>query len=83
MFLYSLTFYYIQKHEPVYYKRYIDDIFAIYNSPIKAKCFVHFFNNIVPSINSDEFIISRKGIMLDLVIELVQSEDTPHDIIKH
>jgi hypothetical protein len=83
IFLYGIERDVIQKHEPVYYKRYIDDIFAIYNSPIKAKCFVHLFNNIVPSIKLDEFTISRKGIMLDLVIELVQSEDTLHDTIKH
>ena len=83
IFLYGIERQAIQKHEPVYYKRYIDDIFAIYSSPIKAKCFVHFFNNIVPSIKLDEFTISRKGTMLDLVIELVQSKDIPYDIIKH
>ena len=83
IFLYGIECQAIQKHKPVYYKRYIDDIFAIYNSPIKAKCFVHSFNTTIPSIKLDEFTISRKGIMLDLVIELIQCENTPHDTIKH
>ena len=83
IFLYGIEHQAIQKHKPAYYKRYIDDIFAIYDSPIKAKCFVHFFNNIVPSIKLDEFTIDRRGIMLDLVIELVQSDTSLHDTIKH
>ena len=83
IFLYGVECIAIKKHKPTYYKRYIDDIFAIFDSPIKAKCFVHLFNSIIASIKLDEYTISRKGIMLDLEIELVHNEDTKHDTIRH
>ena len=83
IFLYGIECDVIAKHKPVYYKRYIDDIFAIFHSKIIAKCFVHTFNNIVPSIKLEAITIGRKGIMLDLEIELTYNANTNLDIIQH
>ena len=38
---------------------------------MQAKCFIHTFNNVVPSIELEAITIGRQGIMLDLEIELM------------
>ena len=71
IFLFGIECDVIEKHKPYYYKRHIDDIFAIYPSKMQAKCFIHTFNNVVPSIELEAITIGRQGIMLDLEIELM------------
>ena len=83
IFLYGIECDVIEKHKPCYYKRYIDDIFAIYPSKIQAKCFIHTFNNIIPSIKLEAITIGKHGIMLDLEIELIQNINNSYDTIKH
>lgn len=83
IFLYGVECDLIAKYKPCYYKRYIDDIFAIFPSKIIAKCFIHTFNSIVPSIKLEAVTIGRSGIMLDLIIELMHNPHIMSDTITH
>ena len=52
LFLYGIEKPLILKHKPSYYKRYIDDIYSIFNNTITANNYIIDFNAIVPSINT-------------------------------
>ena len=55
--------------EPLLFKRYIDDIFAIFKNEGDAKLFITTFNSVLPTIKcSSPTISSSDGIFLDLVI---------------
>lgn len=57
------------KHtHPLLYKRYIDDIFAIFKTMNDAITFIDAFNKIVPSIRTTHTTSTTEGIFLDLVI---------------
>lgn len=61
------------------YHRYIDDIFAIFDSSTSAYNFLTAFNNLCPSIKLDSYTIGEEGIFLDLVI----SFNFVHNVMHH
>ena len=83
IFLYGIEHKLLTKYKPTYYKRYIDDIFAIYDDKIKAKLFINAFNNVIDSITLEAVTIGRSGIMLDLTLQLEHNIDNEHDYITH
>lgn len=83
IFLYGIETQILPTYRPIYYKRYIDDIFAIYTHKIQAKRFIHFFNNLVPTIKLEAVTINRVGIMLDLSLILNHSDNNEYDHITH
>lgn len=55
--------------QPIFYKRYIDDIFAIFNNEQDARRFIDRFNNTLPTITCSNVTIEKQeGIFLDLSI---------------
>lgn len=73
------NFYLYQIEKPIiylcpYYRRYIDDIFAICNNPFDATLFIERFNSVCDTIVLDAVTIDNHGIFLDL-------EFTVHDKI--
>jgi hypothetical protein len=60
IFLYGTEHQVIPTHTPTYYKRYIDDIYAIYRSDSVARNFIDAFNNMVPSITLKAVTISSR-----------------------
>lgn len=83
IFLYGIETQILPTNRPLYYKRYIDDIFAIYSHNTLAERFIHSFNNIVPTITLEAVTINRIGIMLDLSLKLNQDDNNNHDYITH
>lgn len=73
IFLYAVEQPLIAKYKPSYYKRYIDDIFAIFDTTESANNFITDFNNIFPTIKLEATTVQRSGIMLDLSIQLLPS----------
>jgi hypothetical protein len=54
---------------PLYFKRFIDDIFGVFKSREEAKEYISIFNSILPTIHCSSYTISDKeGIFLDLTI---------------
>jgi hypothetical protein len=64
LFLYQLEKPYLRLC--TYYKRYIDDIFAIMKNEQEAQQFVCNFNNVFPTIKFDAVHIGSTGVFLDL-----------------
>lgn len=59
----------ITKTKPILYKRYIDDIFSIWNNKEDAQLFINTFNSTLPTIHCSTYTInSEEGIFLDLII---------------
>jgi hypothetical protein len=59
------------KIQPIFYSRYIDDIFAIFENREQAAAFIHGFNSVFPSIKcpaASVTILEDKGIFLDVEI---------------
>ena len=83
IFLYGIENEILLKHKPIYYTRYIDDIFAIYDTHANAQHFINDFNNVIESITLEAVTIKRDGVMLDLTLSLIQSHDKTHDYITH
>ena len=55
-----------------FYRRYIDDVFALFTSTIAAWIYYHGFNDAVPGILLDTPTIGPSGIFLDLSLTLSQ-----------
>jgi hypothetical protein len=54
---------------PFLYKRFIDDIFAVFQTHQEAEIYLQRFNNVLPTIHCTNYTISNKsGIFLDLEI---------------
>ena len=83
IFLYGIEHDILKTYKPAYYKRYIDDIFAIFELESDAHAFIIAFNSKVNTITLEAVTISREGIMLDLQLKLIPSSCTLHDIITH
>ena len=79
LFLYGIEKTLILKHKPLYYKRYIDDIYSIFHDKITANKYITDFNSIVPSIKLEAVTIGRSGVILDLICTL--NTTTDNDII--
>ena len=75
LFLYGIEKALILKHKPLYYKRYIDDVYSIFDNAITANNYIMDFNSIVPSITFEAVTIGRTGIILDLVCTLETTLD--------
>jgi hypothetical protein len=63
--------------QPLYYRRYIDDIFAICSNPVQAAACVSRFNAVCPSIQLDAVTIGLQGVFLDMSIQLLPSPTPP------
>ena len=83
LFLYGIETQILPIYRPVYYKRYIDDIFAIYSDKVQAKRFIRAFNNLVPTIKLEAVTIDRSGVMLDLSLKLNHNDNNEHDYVTH
>ena len=84
IFLYGIEKKLLLKHPPLYYTRYIDDIYAIFHNTETAEAYVSDFNSHCESITLEAITIGRSGIILDLKVTLIQhSHPAPHDIIHH
>lgn len=59
--------------EPLYYRRYIDDLFVIFPKELNAASAVTLFNSRCPSIQLDAITIGTHGIFLDMDITLASS----------
>ena len=75
LFLYGIEKPIILKHKPSYYKRYIDDIYSIFDNAITANNYIIDFNAMVPSIKLEAVTIGRSGIILDLICTLNTTTD--------
>ena len=64
-----------------YYKRYIDDLFAIFTCPEHAHQFVQTFNAIHQRIQLEAVTVARTGIFLDLHLALTTRGT--HDFLTH
>jgi hypothetical protein len=73
LFLYGVERALVSRHKPSYYRRYIDDIFAIFDTADSADSFKSDFNSAYPTIQLDDTTTQRSGIMLDLNITLKPS----------
>jgi hypothetical protein len=72
LFLYGVERALVSRHKPSYYRRYIDDIFAIFDNADSADSFKSDFNSAYPTIQLDD-TTQRSGKMLDLNITLKPS----------
>ena len=59
-----------------YYRRYIDDLFALFETPIIATQFLEVFSNTCPTILLDDNHIDTHGIFLDLTLTLIDGRVT-------
>ncbi len=64
----SIVFQQLQHAHPVLFKRYIDDIFAIFKNKLHAEQFIKVYNSTVDSIKITHSVSQSEGIFLDLVI---------------
>jgi hypothetical protein len=69
------NFFLYQLEKPImylcpYYRRYIDDIFAICDNDSDAHAFITQFNNMFVSIKLDAVTVGNRGIFLDLVFSI-------------
>ena len=81
IFLYGIEKSMLHKHKYSYYTRYIDDVFAIFDSSLCAQAYVEEFNSFCPSIKFEAVTIDSIGIMLDLELSLITRSN--FDIITH
>lgn len=75
IFLFGVERPLLSRYKPSYYKRYIDDIFAVFDNSDNAQKFITDFNQVFPTIKLEATTIQRSGIMLDLNITLIPSTD--------
>ena len=54
--------------KPIFYKRYIDDVFAVFSSDAAATKFITIFNSILPSIHLSSKTSTKEANFLDLTI---------------
>ena len=70
IFLYGIETKILAKMQYTYYKRFIDDVFSIWDTPDLANSYIIQFNNVCPTIKFEAITIGRDGIMLDLSVAL-------------
>ena len=80
IFLYGIESPILSKLHYTYYKRYIDDVFSIWDNASHAQSFITQFNNVCPSIKFEAVTIQRSGVMLDLNTTLSEITITTDDI---
>lgn len=84
IFLYGIEKQIIPLNNPLYYTRYIDDIYAVFCNAERAQSYVNSFNDFCPSIKLEAVTIGRTGIILDLEVTLKEHPlPSPHDLIHH
>ena len=84
IFLYGIEKNLVLKYPPLYYTRYIDDIYAIFRNKETAEEYITAFNSHCESITLEAVTIGRSGIILDLEVTLIENpHPTPHDTIHH
>lgn len=84
IFLYGIENTLILKTDfPSFYTRYIDDVFAIFDSQETALAYVNRFNEFCPSIKFEAVTTQRTGIMLDLELTLEYNARNDKDMITH
>jgi hypothetical protein len=84
IFLYGIEKQIFPLNTPLYYTRYIDDIYAVFCNAERAQAYVNSFNDFCPSINLEAVTIGRTGIILDLEVSLKEHPlPSPHDLIHH
>ena len=59
---------------PLFYKRYLDDIFAIFATTQQAESFTPAFNALVPAIQLDAVTIGNSGVFLDMNLSILQQQ---------
>jgi hypothetical protein len=65
----------LERYPPLFYRRYIDDLFVIL-SRIIANSFVTDFNSIHPSIQLEAITIDSHGVFLDILFKLIEYDAT-------
>ena len=78
IFLYGIETKILAKTQYTYYKRFIDDVFSIWDTPDLANSYIIQFNNVCPTIKFGAITIGRDGIMLDLPVALQEIFDSGH-----
>jgi hypothetical protein len=63
--------------QPLYYRRYIDDLFVICINTANAHACVSFFNAGCPTIKLGAVTIDIKGAFLDMAVQLTGTQDPP------
>jgi Reverse transcriptase (RNA-dependent DNA polymerase) len=69
-------------HQSLFYKRYIDDIFAIFPSETAAINFITAFNNSYPTIQLEAVSIAQTGIFLDIEFNLSMDGTLSHKLFQ-
>ena len=75
LFIFGIEEPLLQEINTQYYTRYIDDIFAIFDSIEEAKQYITMFNSYCPTIQLDTVTTDRSGIFLDLELILINNND--------
>jgi hypothetical protein len=83
IFLYGIEKRILHRFSPLYYTRYIDDVFSIFPSPTLAHGYVTEFNSFCPSIKFDAITVDTSGVMLDLEFTLTPQLDPPLATVSH
>ena len=90
IFLYGIESTILSRLHYTYYKRYIDDVFSIWDTIVLAQSYIDQFNAVCPSITFEAVTIGRSGVMLDLHVSLEEQtltfqngRSTSFDIISH
>jgi hypothetical protein len=83
IFLYGIEKRILHRFSPLYYTRYIDDVFSVFPSPTLAHGYVTEFNSFCPSIKFDAITVGASGIMLDLEFTLTPQVDPPLATVSH
>lgn len=78
IFLYGLEKSILPTIPHIFFTRYIDDVFAIFQDAETAHLYVTKFNALVPSIKFEAITVSDSGIMLDLEFNLI-----PHPVLRN
>jgi hypothetical protein len=65
----------IAQVRPLYFKRYIDDIFGLFDSVAQAMEFFRRFNEACPAIQLEAITVGPTGVMLDLQFTISHSPD--------
>ncbi len=83
LFLYGIENSLILKHKPSYYKRYIDDIYSVFDNNVTANNYITDFNMMIPSIKLEAVTIGRSGVILDLIctLDTTIDDDISYDSI--
>ena len=83
IFLYGIESMLLETFKPSYYTRFIDDVFAIFNTTEDALAYVNKFNTFCPTIAFEAVTTDRRGIMLDLELSLHYDHHSDYDKISH